>query len=98
MLEVVLAKPQTEKKPDGGFAYNPGLHPSHLPHPGYGGFSGNLYGSLGAGAGYGVATGYQQVLSGLQHMYLQFMCLLLDLFLVLIRLHLVGSYVRSNSQ
>lgn len=58
MLEVVLAKPQAEKKPD-GFGYNPGLPPTHLPHPGYGNFSGNPYGSL--GAGYGVAAGYQQV-------------------------------------
>ncbi|XP_004494860.1 heterogeneous nuclear ribonucleoprotein Q [Cicer arietinum] len=57
-LEVVLAKPQAEKKPDGGYAYNPGLHPNHLSHPGYGNFSGNLYGSV--GAGYGVAAGYQQ--------------------------------------
>ncbi|XP_027348972.1 heterogeneous nuclear ribonucleoprotein Q-like isoform X1 [Abrus precatorius] len=58
LLEVVLAKPQTEKKPDGGYAYNPGLHPNHIPHPAYGSFSGNLYGSL--GAGYGVTAGYQQ--------------------------------------
>ncbi|KAL5061347.1 hypothetical protein RYX36_032951 [Vicia faba] len=58
-LEVVIAKPQAEKKPDGGYGYNPGLHPTHLPHPGYGNFSGNLYGSI--GAGYGVAAaGYQQ--------------------------------------
>lgn len=57
-LEVVIAKPQAEKKPDGGYAYNTGLHPNHLPHPGYGNFSGNLYGSV--GAGYGVAAGYQQ--------------------------------------
>nr|KYP71988.1 hypothetical protein KK1_011273 [Cajanus cajan] len=58
VLEVVLAKPQTDKKPDGGYAYNPGVHPNHLPHPAYGNFSGNPYGSL--GAGYGVAGGYQQ--------------------------------------
>ncbi|KAL5156269.1 Heterogeneous nuclear ribonucleoprotein Q [Glycine soja] len=58
MLEVVLAKPQADKKPDGGYAYNPGLHPNHIPHPAYGNFSGNPYGSL--GAGYGVAAGYQQ--------------------------------------
>ncbi|XP_045794862.1 heterogeneous nuclear ribonucleoprotein Q [Trifolium pratense] len=58
-LEVVIAKPQAEKKPDGGYPYNTGLHPNHLPHPGYGNFSGNLYGSV--GAGYGVAAaGYQQ--------------------------------------
>ncbi|WVZ20197.1 hypothetical protein V8G54_007519 [Vigna mungo] len=58
VLEVVLAKPQADKKPDGGYGYNPGLHPNHLPHPAYGNFSGNPYGSL--GAGYGVGGGYQQ--------------------------------------
>ncbi|KAF7843875.1 heterogeneous nuclear ribonucleoprotein Q [Senna tora] len=59
VLEVVLAKPQTEKKSDGGYAYNPGLHP----HPGYGGFSGSMYGSV--RTGYGMNAGYQQV--GLAH-------------------------------
>ncbi|KAL9314931.1 hypothetical protein ACSQ67_020383 [Phaseolus vulgaris] len=58
LLEVVLAKPQADKKPDGGYGYNPGLHSNHLPHPAYGNFSGNPYGSL--GAGYGVGGGYQQ--------------------------------------
>ncbi|RYR52861.1 hypothetical protein Ahy_A06g027727 isoform B [Arachis hypogaea] len=58
VLEVVLAKPQTDRKAEVSYAYNPVLHPSHLIHPGYGSFSGNLYGSL--AAGYGVATGYQQ--------------------------------------
>lgn len=60
MLEVVLAKPQAEKKPD-GYGYNAGHHPTHVPHPGYGSFSANPYGSL--GAGYGVTAaggGYQQ--------------------------------------
>lgn len=68
MLEVVLAKPQADKKPDGGYAYNPGLHPNHIPHPAYGNFSGNPYGSL--GAGYGVAAGYQQVFTELQHIFM----------------------------
>lgn len=67
-LEVVLAKPQAEKKPDGGYAYNPGLHPNHLSHPGYGNFSGNLYGSV--GAGYGVAAGYQQVFSNARQIFI----------------------------
>ncbi|KAJ7963439.1 Heterogeneous nuclear ribonucleoprotein like [Quillaja saponaria] len=58
LLEVVLAKPQAERKPDGAYSYNPGLHPNHLPHSGYGGFSGNPYGSV--GAGYGVPAGFQQ--------------------------------------
>ncbi|TQD70898.1 hypothetical protein C1H46_043573 [Malus baccata] len=58
-LEVVLAKPQTEKKPDGAYPYNAGPHANHLAHPGYGGgFGGNPYGSV--GAGYGVAGGFQQ--------------------------------------
>ncbi|CAL0302193.1 unnamed protein product [Lupinus luteus] len=57
-LEVVLAKPQAEKKHDGGYAYNPGFHSNHPPHPAYGAFSGNLYGS-GEG-GYGVSAGYHQ--------------------------------------
>ncbi|XP_068315545.1 heterogeneous nuclear ribonucleoprotein Q-like [Pyrus communis] len=58
-LEVVLAKPQTEKKPDGAYPYNAGPHASHLARPGYGGgYGGNPYGSV--GAGYGVAAGFQQ--------------------------------------
>lgn len=69
MLEVVLAKPQAEKKPDGGYAYNPGgLPPNHLPHPGYGSFSGNVYGGS-LGAGYGVAAGYQQVFSNSEQIF-----------------------------
>lgn len=58
-LEVVLAKPQTEKKSDGPYPYGALPHASHLPHPGYGGFAGNPYGTL--GSGYGVAAaGFQQ--------------------------------------
>ncbi|KAM6600120.1 hypothetical protein CsatA_019729 [Cannabis sativa] len=58
-LEVVLAKPQTDRKPDGSYSYNTAPHASHLPHPGYGGFPGNPYGTL--GSGYGVAAaGFQQ--------------------------------------
>ncbi|KAK7258446.1 hypothetical protein RIF29_24023 [Crotalaria pallida] len=57
-LEVVLARPHPEKKPDGGYGYNPGFHPNHLPNPAYGAFSGNLYGF--GGGGYGVSAGYQQ--------------------------------------
>lgn len=58
-LEVVLAKPQTDKKSDGAYPYNAGPHTNHAPHPGYGGFAGNPYGS--AGAGFGVAPPFQQV-------------------------------------
>ncbi|KAF5733271.1 heterogeneous nuclear ribonucleoprotein Q [Tripterygium wilfordii] len=59
LLEVVLAKPQTDKKSDGATAYphNTGLHSNHLPHSGYGGF-GNPYGSV--SAGYGVTPNFQQ--------------------------------------
>ncbi|KAF5731995.1 heterogeneous nuclear ribonucleoprotein Q [Tripterygium wilfordii] len=57
LLEVVLAKPQTDKKSDGVHPYNTGLHSNHLPHSGFGGF-GNLCGSL--GAGYGVTPDFQQ--------------------------------------
>lgn len=59
-LEVVLAKPQTEKKSDGFYSYNTVPHANHLPHPGYGAFPGNPYGTI--GSGYGVAAaGFQQV-------------------------------------
>ncbi|KAB1219732.1 Heterogeneous nuclear ribonucleoprotein Q [Morella rubra] len=54
-LEVVLAKPQTDKKFEGAYPYNTVPHPNHLPHSGYGGFPGNQYGSLGA-----VPTSFQQ--------------------------------------
>ncbi|CAL5397587.1 unnamed protein product [Camellia sinensis] len=58
VLEVCLAKPQSDKKFDGSNPHNSGLHPNYIPHPGYGGFPGNPYGPL--GSGYGVATGFQQ--------------------------------------
>uniref|UniRef100_A0A5B6ZER4 RRM domain-containing protein n=1 Tax=Davidia involucrata TaxID=16924 RepID=A0A5B6ZER4_DAVIN len=57
VLDVCLAKPQTEKKFDTASSHNSGPHPSYVPHPGYGGFPGNQYG---LGAGYGVAAGFQQ--------------------------------------
>ena len=59
-MEVVLAKPQTDKKTDAAYPYSAGLHPNHLQHPGYGGFTGAPYGSV--SAGFGVATSFQQVL------------------------------------
>ncbi|XP_048230662.1 heterogeneous nuclear ribonucleoprotein Q [Ricinus communis] len=58
VLEVVLAKPQTDKKPDGVYPYPAALHPSHVTHPAYGGFAGNPYSSL--GGGFGVASSFQQ--------------------------------------
>lgn len=61
VLEVVLAKPQSDRKFDGGAnPYNSGPHPNYAPYPPYGGgFPGNPYGPV--GAPYGGATGYQQV-------------------------------------
>ncbi|KAK6919912.1 RNA recognition motif domain, partial [Dillenia turbinata] len=58
VLEVFLAKPQTEKKSDGAYPSNVGQYPSYFSRPGFGGFAGNPYGSM--GVGYGVTTGYQQ--------------------------------------
>lgn len=58
-MEVVLAKPQADKKPEGVYPYNAGVHSTHLPQSGYGGFAGNLYGSV--GGGFGVAGAFQQV-------------------------------------
>uniref|UniRef100_A0A5B6ZD47 RRM domain-containing protein n=1 Tax=Davidia involucrata TaxID=16924 RepID=A0A5B6ZD47_DAVIN len=58
VLDVCLAKPQTDKKFDAANPHNSGPRPNYIPHPGYGGFPRNPYGLL--GAGYGVATGFQQ--------------------------------------
>lgn len=57
-MEVVLAKPQSDKKSDGTYSHISGSHPNHLLHGGYGGYGGNPYGSLG---GYGVTAGFHQV-------------------------------------
>ncbi|KAG6667154.1 hypothetical protein CIPAW_01G081500 [Carya illinoinensis] len=58
VLDVALAKPQSDKKSDATHPYNVMPHPNHLSHSGYGGFASNQYASL--GAGYGVGTGFQQ--------------------------------------
>ncbi|MBA0769434.1 hypothetical protein Gotri_018167 [Gossypium trilobum] len=58
VLEVVLAKPQADKKTDAAYPYIAGLNPNHLQHPGYGGFTGTTYGS--PSAGFGAATSFQQ--------------------------------------
>ncbi|CAK7348642.1 unnamed protein product [Dovyalis caffra] len=58
LLEVVLAKPQADKKPDGAYPYNTGVHPNPVPLPAYSGFAGNPYGSM--GSGFGAAAGFQQ--------------------------------------
>ena len=59
VLEVVLAKPQSDKKPDGAYSHISGSHPNHLLHAGYGSYGGSPYGSLG---GYGVTAGLHQVI------------------------------------
>lgn len=60
VLEVVLAKPQTEKKFDMSNPHNPMPHPNYIPHAGYGGFPVSPYGSV--TTGYGATAGFQQVL------------------------------------
>ncbi|XLQ99128.1 hypothetical protein HN51_053845 [Arachis hypogaea] len=61
LLEVVLVKPQAEKKPNMGYDYNPGL--AHLEFGGA--FAGNLHGSVigVAGAGYGVAPSWMVLMA-----------------------------------
>ncbi|CAL1398718.1 unnamed protein product [Linum trigynum] len=58
-LEVVLAKPQADKRSDGAYMYGAGLPPTHVPSASYGAFAGNPYGSMG-GTGYGAAPSIQQ--------------------------------------
>ncbi|XP_055807251.1 heterogeneous nuclear ribonucleoprotein Q isoform X2 [Solanum dulcamara] len=58
MLEVVLAKPQTEKKFDAASPHNAISHHNYIPHPGYGAFPINPYAPL--TAGYGTAAAFQQ--------------------------------------
>nr|GLL36276.1 heterogeneous nuclear ribonucleoprotein Q [Ipomoea trifida] len=58
VLEVVLAKPQTEKKFDMSNPHNPMPHPNYIPHAGYGGFPVSPYGSV--TTGYGATAGFQQ--------------------------------------
>ncbi|CAK9143633.1 unnamed protein product [Ilex paraguariensis] len=58
LLEVVLAKPQADRKVDVASSHNSGPHPNYIPHPGYGAFPGNPYGP--AGPRYGVAGAFQQ--------------------------------------
>ncbi|KAL2461429.1 RNA-binding (RRM/RBD/RNP motif) family protein [Abeliophyllum distichum] len=58
LLEVVLAKPQTEKKFDTANPHNPTPMPNYIPHPGYAGIPVNPYSPI--ASGYGAATGLQQ--------------------------------------
>ncbi|KAK2965513.1 hypothetical protein RJ640_008863 [Escallonia rubra] len=57
LLEVVLAKPQSDKRSDGANSINAPA-PNYMQHPGYGGFPGNPY--VPVGPGYGVTSGFQQ--------------------------------------
>ncbi|XP_010522898.1 PREDICTED: heterogeneous nuclear ribonucleoprotein Q [Tarenaya hassleriana] len=60
VLEVVLAKPQTEKKSDPSYPYGAVLHPPPFAAaPTFGGFAAAPYGSLGGG-GLGVAASLNQ--------------------------------------
>ncbi|XP_060203836.1 heterogeneous nuclear ribonucleoprotein Q isoform X1 [Lycium barbarum] len=59
VLEVVLAKPQTEKKFDAASPHNALPHPNYIPHPGYGAYPVNPYGGP-LTAGYGAAAAFQQ--------------------------------------
>lgn len=85
MLEVVLAKPQTEKKFDAAAGpHNAMPHPNYIPHPGYGAFPVNPYGHL--SAGYGAAAGFQQVIS----VYIMLSSLILHI--VIDHIHLIDYY------
>lgn len=58
-MEVVLAKPQTEKKFDVANPPSSSPHPNFIPPAGYGAFPVAPYGHL--TPGYGAAAGFQQV-------------------------------------
>ncbi|CAA2969983.1 heterogeneous nuclear ribonucleo Q isoform X1 [Olea europaea subsp. europaea] len=60
LLEVVLAKPQTEKKFDTASPHNSTPMPNYIPHPGYAGIPMNPYAAP-MTSGYGAAAGLQQV-------------------------------------
>lgn len=57
-LEVVFAKPQSEKKPDAANLHHAAPVPNYIPHTVYGGFAANPYGAAPA---YGVNPSLQQV-------------------------------------
>ncbi|KAL3622318.1 nuclear ribonucleoprotein Q [Castilleja foliolosa] len=59
MLEVVLAKPQTEKKFDTANPLYPAPIPNYIAHPGFGGIPVSPYAAPMA-AGYGATAGFQQ--------------------------------------
>ncbi|XP_051145693.1 heterogeneous nuclear ribonucleoprotein Q isoform X2 [Andrographis paniculata] len=57
-IEVVLAKPQTEKKFDAANSHAASPIPNYIPHPGYAGIPMNPYPPI--AAGYSAAAGFQQ--------------------------------------
>ncbi|KAG8391991.1 hypothetical protein BUALT_Bualt01G0245200 [Buddleja alternifolia] len=59
VLEVVLAKPQAEKKFDAANPHNPSPLPNYIPHPGYAGIPVNPYAPIASGYG-AAAAGFQQ--------------------------------------
>ncbi|KAH9731272.1 Heterogeneous nuclear ribonucleoprotein Q [Citrus sinensis] len=60
VLEVALARPQTNKRTEGVYSCAAGVHPSGLPHAGYGSFAGTAYGSVSTGLGVAAGAGLQQ--------------------------------------
>ncbi|KAK9093804.1 hypothetical protein Scep_025273 [Stephania cephalantha] len=62
VLDVSLAKPQTEKKYDSSpYSYQPGMLPGFIPNPGYG-YGGDPYGVF--GGGYGASSFGQPMIYG----------------------------------
>lgn len=59
-LEVVLAKPQNDRKSDGTNSHHSAPHPNYIPHSVYGGFAANPYGATVAAPRYGVNPSFQQ--------------------------------------
>lgn len=66
-LEVVLAKPQAERKHDPSYSYG-APNPAPFVHPTFGGFAAPPYGAMGAGLG--IAGSFSQV-----YMFLRKSCL-----------------------
>lgn len=68
-LEVVLAKPQAERKHDpSSYSYGAAPNPAPFVHPTFGGFAAAPYGAMGAGLG--IAGSFSQV-----YMFLRKSCL-----------------------
>lgn len=59
-LEVVLAKPQAERKHDSSYTYGAAPAPAPFALPTFGGFAAPAYGAMGSGLG--IAGSFSQVL------------------------------------